>query len=90
MDISQARIDDSAISEEVDWLVDPGTPSTRHTQFLQTQTVAWKMKTMLAKAIAMQGAEVKETFSANSIASAKNTARLDKLETALKSLIKEF
>ena len=53
VDKSRARIDDSAISEEVDWLVDPGTPSTRNTQFLQTQAVAWQMKTMLAKAIAM-------------------------------------
>ena len=90
MELSQARTDDNTISEEVDWLVDPGTPSTCHTQFLQTQVVAGKMKTMLAKAIAMQGAAVKETFAATSMASARNTVRLEKMEVAFNLLTEEL
>ena len=90
VELARTHTDDTNISEEVDWLVDPGTPSTRHTQFLQTQVVAWQVKTMLAKAIAMQGAAVKETFAATTIASAQNTARLDKLEIALNSLTTEL
>ena len=70
--------------------MDPGTPSTRQTQFLQTQVVAWQVKTMLAKAITMQGAAVKETFAATSMASAQNTARLEKLEIAFNSLTAEL
>ena len=83
VELARTHTDDTNISEEVDWLVDPRTPSTRQTQFLQTQVVAWQVKTMLAKAIAMQGATVK-------VASAQNTARLDKLEIALNSLTTEF
>ena len=90
VELARVHTDDTHISEEVDWLVDPGTPSTRHTEFLQTQVVAWQVKTMLAKAIAMQGAAVKETFMATTIASAQNTARLDKLEIALNSLTTEL
>ena len=48
------------------------------------------MKTMLAKAIAMQGAAVKETFAATSMASARNTAWLDKMEVAFNSLTEEL
>ena len=83
-------MDDNTISKEVDWLIDPGIPSTRQTQFLQTKVVAWQVKTMLAKAIAMQGAAVNETFAATSMASAQNTARLDKLEVAFNSLAEEL
>ena len=90
VELARTKTDDNAISEEVDWLVDPGTPSTRQTQFLQTQVVAWQVKTMMAKAIAMQGAAVKETFAATSMASARNTARLDKLVVSFNSLADEL
>ena len=45
---------------------------------------------MLAKAIAMQRAVVKETFAATSMASARNTARIDRLEVAFNSLAEEL
>ena len=52
---AKATLDSRTMSEEVDWIADPGTPSTRATQFLHTQTVSWQMKTMLATTIGMQG-----------------------------------
>ena len=45
---------------------------------------------MMAKAIAMQGEAVKETFAATSMASARNTTRLDKLEVSFNSLTEEL
>lgn len=48
-------LSDEQLSKEVDWIIDPGTPSTRETQFSRTQVECWRMKTMLAKAMEVQG-----------------------------------
>ena len=48
------------------------------------------MKTMLAKGIGMHGAAVKDTFAATSLASARNSAGLYKLEVSLNSLMEEL
>lgn len=45
---------------------------------------------MLAKAISMQGAVVKDVYAATSLASTKNSARLDKLEVSMNSLTEEL
>ena len=37
--------------EEVDWLIDPGTPAKRATQFVHTKAESWRIKTLLAKAL---------------------------------------
>lgn len=56
----EAKLSDQQLSQEVDWLHDPGTPSTWATQFVRTQAEAWRMKTMLAKALDVQGEQAKQ------------------------------
>lgn len=46
------RLDMQSIEEEIEWISDPGTPTTRATQFVRTQSETWQMKIMLAKALA--------------------------------------
>ena len=70
--------------------MDLGTSTTRATQFLRTQAVAWHMKAMLTKALCGQGSVVKEAYQANSLASSKNSTRLDKLEISINSLTEEM
>ena len=48
------------------------------------------MKIMLAKAIGLHGATIKDMFTATSLASTRNSARLDKLEVSLNSLTEEL
>jgi len=42
-----------AMEMEMDWILNPGTMTTRATQFVRTQAEIWRMKTMLAKALNM-------------------------------------
>lgn len=51
----ESKLSDQQIGKDVDWLQDPGTLSTRATQFVRTQAKSWRMKTLLAKAIDIQG-----------------------------------
>lgn len=41
------------LEKEMDWVQDPGTVTTRSTQYVRTQAEMWRMKTMLSKAISM-------------------------------------
>jgi len=47
----ESKFSDQQIGKEVDWLQDPGTLSTRATQFVKTQAESWRVKTLLAKAM---------------------------------------
>lgn len=49
----EERLDVQDLEKEVEWLSDPGTTTTRATQFVQTQGEMWRMKTMLAKTHSM-------------------------------------
>jgi len=50
----ESKLSDHQLSQEVNWLQDPGMTSTRATQFVRTQAEAWRMKTILAKAMDVQ------------------------------------
>jgi len=56
----ESKLSDQQIGKEVDWLQDSGTPSTRATQFVRTQAEGWRMKTLLAKAMDVQGEHAKQ------------------------------
>ena len=60
------------MEEEIDWISGPRTLATRATQFVRTQSEVWRMKTMLAKALSLQGAAMKDAYYATSLTSAKN------------------
>lgn len=64
----------------MDRLSDPGTVTTRATQFVRTQAEMWRMKTMLAKALSMQAEDIKRAHQAISLISIENLGKLDAME----------
>lgn len=43
------------MDEEIEWILGLGTLTTRATQFVRTQSEVWHMKTMVTKALNLQG-----------------------------------
>lgn len=56
----EGKLTDQQLGQEVDWLQDPGTNSTRVTQFVRTQAEAWRTKTILAKAMDVQSEQAEQ------------------------------
>lgn len=51
----ERNLKEQELEKEVHWIQDPGYVTTRATQFVRTQAESWRMKTLLAKALNMQG-----------------------------------
>lgn len=60
-----AQRTEEVIAEEVDWIVDPGTPSKRATQFVRTQAESWKIKTLLARALDAKESQMQHSSQEN-------------------------
>lgn len=65
----------------MDWLLDLGTVNTRATQFVRTQAESWHMKTLLAKALSMQGEYAEQLRRLQNISEAKTEEHMAILES---------
>lgn len=82
-------MDIQALEKEMDWLSNPGTTTTRATQFVRTQGEMWQMKTMLAKSLNMQAKDIKRYHQTISLISTENSAKLDAMEFNFSALTQE-
>jgi len=51
----EKNLESQDLEKEIDWIQDLGIITTCATQFVRMQAEMWRMKTMLAKALSMQG-----------------------------------
>lgn len=85
----EEHLKEQDMEKEVEWIQDPGTATTRATQFVRTQAKAWRMKTMLAKAVSMQGEYINQAHQAIALISTEHTVKLDALDFKLSALVQE-
>jgi len=77
----EKKISEQDIEKEVDWLLDPGTVTTRATQFVRTQAESWRMKTLLARALSVQGDYAEQLRRVQHISEAKTEEHMAILES---------
>jgi len=77
------------MEKEVEWVQDPGMATTRATQFMCTQAETWRMKTMLAKAMSMQGAHIDQAHEAISVITTDHIVRLEAFDFKLSALVQQ-
>lgn len=85
----EEKLDQEDMVKEVDWVEDLGTVTTRETQFVRTRTEMWRLKTMLAKALSMQGDSANQLRLAHQTLSSSNeehAAILESLEFKMSSM----
>lgn len=75
------------MEKEVQWIQDLETTTTLATQFVRTQAEMWKMKTMLAKAISMEGEYINQVHQTISVISMEHMEKLNALDLKLSALV---
>lgn len=89
----EENMENNDMEKDMEWVQDPGTTSTRATQYVHTQAEMWCMKTMLAKAISMQGEYLNQARQANqdiSVISADHITVLEALDFKISALEQQF
>lgn len=77
----EKKISEQDIEKEVHRLLDPRTINTRATQFIRTQAESWRMKTLLVKALSMQGEYAEHLQRLQNISKAKTEEHMAIIES---------
>lgn len=89
----EEKLEENDLEKEMEWVQDPGTTTTRVTQYVCTQAKMWRMKMMLAKAINMQGEyliQARQAQQAISVILTDHAVVLEALDFKISSLEQQF